>query len=86
LHLWGFLPSGPGISFKLPPLFHFLVFVKHKNNGALEFFCQKIGLTSERSPSPSDVSGLLSFPIRLEVGSARVYLFHRKNFATLLPE
>jgi hypothetical protein len=23
LHLWGFLPSGPGISFKLPPLLRF---------------------------------------------------------------
>jgi len=85
-HLWGFLPSGPGISFKLPPLLHFSVSVKHRDMGALESFCQKIGLTSERPSNPSDVFGLLSFPIRLEVASARAYLFHREYFATLLPE
>jgi hypothetical protein len=60
--------------------------VKHKNNGALEFLCQKIGLTSERSSSPSDVSCLLSFPTRLELGSTLVYFFHRESVATLLPE
>jgi hypothetical protein len=60
--------------------------VKHENTGALEFFCQKIGSTSVRSSSPSDVFGLLSFPIRLELGSALAYFFHRENVATLLPE
>jgi hypothetical protein len=85
-HLWGFVPSDPGVSFEPPPLLHFFVFVKHKNSGALEFFCQKIGLTSERPSNPSDVFGLLSFPIRLVLSSALAYLFHRESFATLLPE